>query len=171
MTRQYLNDRWCIRCGRKDPTPYLRKHVDIIEHCIPKGAIVADLGCGNRRNTIFMMNHGYQAIGIDMADGADRTCVIGKDPLPFKDSSVGVFLLNYLLMFLAPGERMVLYHEMKRCAAPKCLAVVELYPAKDSYAPDEKSMSRLDAEVGIAFADMGFKMCHAIKGKFIMGRE
>jgi len=40
-----MNDRWCVRCGRTDPTPYLRKYARLLLG--KAGNRVLDLGCGN----------------------------------------------------------------------------------------------------------------------------
>jgi hypothetical protein len=143
VTRTYMNDRWCVRCNRDLPTPYLVKN----QNFVYRHGIVADLGCGNGRNSLFLKGLGFNVEPIDMVGDYGRPCVIGSEPLPFKDGAVSTFLLNYTLMFLNPDERKFLYSEIKRTGHQYCNAIVELYPAKDSFTPDKRSMWKLMSEI------------------------
>jgi len=78
MSRKYLNDRWCIRCGRKTPTPYLAKVLKLFS----KKGMVLDIGCGNGRNSVFMTDQGYNVKSIDMANDFGNKIILGKDTLP-----------------------------------------------------------------------------------------
>ena len=68
MSRKYLNDRWCIRCGRSTATPYLRQYAKLF----PSKGRVLDIGCGNGRNTRFMEGLGYKVDPVDMAAKISR---------------------------------------------------------------------------------------------------
>ena len=144
MSRAYLNGRWCVRCGRTEATPYLRAHWRKLQVCDdPDDEVVLDLGCGNMRNTRFMRERGFRVVPVDMcAEGAEK-CVLGVDALPVPDRSVTIILANYVFMFLNRRELRFLLDEILRVAAPHCRIMVELYPAKDSNAPDADAVKAL----------------------------
>jgi SAM-dependent methyltransferase len=99
MSRKYLNDKWCIRCGRKTPSPYLKNNVKLL----PKEGKVLDIGCGNGRNSIFMKEKGYVVTSVDMVEDFGNKNIIGEDPLP--SDKYDIILDNYILMFLDKKER------------------------------------------------------------------
>ena len=53
MSRKYLNDKYCVRCNRKDVCPYLRDNYDLVVRGREKIKVL-DIGCGNGRNSEFM---------------------------------------------------------------------------------------------------------------------
>ena len=160
MSRKYLNDRWCARCGRKEPTPYLRKHIDELINF--EGAKVLDIGCGNGRNSIFMTEHGYDVTSIDMCNDFGTKIILGKDPFP-KDK-YDIILANYILMFLNEKERSQVYKEINKNSHVGTMFVVEMYAAKDANKYDLDDMVK-------TFKTMGWTVNHKIKDKFIMSKE
>lgn len=161
MSRQYLNDRWCVRCGRSEPTPYLRKHISYLENC----RLVADFGCGNGRNTTYLNQQGIPCIGFDSVCRSGIQITLGVDSLPFCDGIFDGILMNYLLMFLNKNERSNLYNEINRCSAANCTIVVELYPAMDSETPNYADMHDLMNEIVDALSGMGFEQEHRVESK------
>ena len=130
MSRKYLNDRWCIRCGRKTPTPYLAKVLKLFS----KKGMVLDIGCGNGRNSVFMTDQGYNVKSIDMANDFGNKIILGKDTLP--DGPFQIILANYIFMFLDELERSQLFREIQRISEFGTIFVIEMYPAKDAYSYD-----------------------------------
>ena len=127
MSRKYLNNRWCVRCGRKEATPYLRKNSKLF----PENGEVLDIGCGNGRNSKYMMELGYKVDPIDMADDFGIKCVLGEDPLP--DKKYDILMANYILMFLDNDTRLKVMEEMNARAKEGSILMIEMYPAKDGY--------------------------------------
>lgn len=171
MSKQLLNDKWCIRCNREDPTPYLVKHWQMLvrdsitDNDKYKQAIL-DIGCGNGRNMEFLRSKGYTHImGVDMAKDPGQKCVLGVDKLPCSDHSVNVILANYVFMFLNSKERKQVIREIQRVASSGCMLMIELYPAKDSEAPNEQALVKLQAELIEAF---DWQVKHNVKERCIL---
>ena len=160
MSRTYLNDRWCVRCNRTDPSPYLAKNIDLF---LPAtGKLVLDLGCGNGRNTNFMKSKGFEVISVDMAGDFGWKAVLGVDPLPVV--WVDIILVNYLMMFLNAEERNYLIEEIKRVASDRCIVMVELYAAKDSEATTKSECLRLQKDI---FDKLGWDKVRYSQERFI----
>jgi SAM-dependent methyltransferase len=110
---------------------------------------VLDIGCGNGRNSEWLRAQGHSVLSLDMCPGNNsptKKVVLGHTKLPVKDNWAQVILMNYVLMFLNDVEREQLYMEIARVSArayPGCLAVVEMYPAKDSHAPTKQACNDL----------------------------
>lgn len=134
MSRKYMNGRWCVRCGKDVPTPYLRKNTKLF----PDNGRVLDIGCGNGRNSRYMQELGYKVDPIDMATDFGVRCVLGKDPLP--NERYDILLANYILMFLDEGSRSKVMEEMNSCAKENSILMIEMYPAKDAYEYNFDSM-------------------------------
>lgn len=128
VSRKYLNGRWCARCSKKDPTPYLRKNAKLF----PKEGNVLDIGCGNGRNSIFMKSLGYTVDSIDMATDYGSKIILGVDKLP-RRRKYDVILANYVLMFLNEKERSQVLNEICEVAKKTSMLMIELYPAKDAH--------------------------------------
>ena len=99
MSRKYLNEKWCVRCGRNSPTPYLVKNMKLF----PIEGEVLDIGCGNGRNSKFMIENGYEVTSTDMVGDFGIEMVLGQDDLP--EGKFDIILANYILMFLIEEER------------------------------------------------------------------
>lgn len=163
MSRKYLNDRYCVRCGRCDATPYLRKNFKLLT--AKKRASVLDVGCGNGRNTKFVRKHGHKVISVDMVDDFGQRMTLGVDPLPAKDNSVDVILANYVMMFLNKDERAQLVSEFKRVAKKDCTLVIELYAAKDSESKTKSEVMELQKQI---FEQMGWQKVRYSQERFIV---
>lgn len=158
MSRKYLNDRWCVRCGRKEATPYLRDNVKLF----PAKGRVLDIGCGNGRNTLFMEGLGYKVDPVDMAGDFGIKRVLGQDPLPRR--KYDILLANYVLMFLNVKERTRVMREICNRARKNAVLMVEMYPAKDAYKYD------LDNIVDY-FLNKGWEIMRKSKERFIIKKE
>jgi len=134
MSRKYMNGKWCVRCGKDVPTPYLRKNTKLF----PEKGQVLDIGCGNGRNSRYMMELGYAVDPIDMVNDFGIKCVLGKDPLPNK--KYDIILANYILMFLDSGTRKRVMSEIHSRAKENATLMIEMYPAKDAHEYDFDSM-------------------------------
>jgi len=158
MSRKYMNGRWCVRCGKTVPTPYLR---DNGKHLPPKGRVL-DIGCGNGRNTKYMAANGYIVDAIDMAGDFGIKTVLGQDPLPNK--TYDILLANYILMFLDDKERKRVMKEMDQRAAHGAIMMIEMYPAKDAHDYDFDSMVEY-------FYSKGWEKIRKSKDKCLMRKK
>lgn len=167
MSRKYLNERWCVRCHKEDPTPYLRDNIAKLG--LKNDTMILDLGCGNGRNTKFLNLMGYKNVHpIDMAGDFGTKLVLGVDLLPFKDKSIGAIMCNYVFMFLNQKERNCLLKEIKRVASAKCKIMIELYPAKDSETKDKEESIKLQEDL---FKKLGWKKIKYSQNRFIATNE
>jgi SAM-dependent methyltransferase len=165
MSRKYLNDRWCVRCGKKTCCPYLRDNYEkLFDGKSPSECRVVDIGCGNGRNSEFMKSKGCHVVSVDMADDYGEKMILGEDPLPVKDHSIDIILANYVLMFLNAKERNQVIREIKRVASENCMIILELYPAKDSFAKNDEEMAKMQEQI---FKKIGWEKIRYRKGKFI----
>lgn len=163
MSRKYINDKYCVRCSRKDPCPYLRKNVGIL---MKKGEYpyVVDIGCGNGRNSKFMLRQGCIVTPLDMVNDYGVKTILGKEKLPVQTNNADIILCNYLMMFLNKKERRMVIKEIQRVSKKGCKIMLELYPAKDSETKNEKEMLELQEEL---FTMLGWKKIKYSKGRFI----
>jgi len=167
MSRKYLNNRWCIRCGRKSPCPYLAKNIGLFNAI--KSKPVVDCGCGNGRNTIYLNSIGFSSIyPLDMAGDFGLKTVLGKDIIPLENKSVGLILCNYIFMFRDKYERDFLGREINRVAGNGCYLMVELYPAKDSYFKNEEDILKLQKLLYNKLKETGWSKIRYSKQKFIL---
>ncbi len=105
----------------------------------PDKGNVLDIGCGNGRNSRYMMELGYKVDSIDMAnDEFGVKCVLGHDPLPKK--KYDILLANYILMFLDEKTRLYVMDDMNSIAKKNSILMMEMYPAKDAHNYDFDSM-------------------------------
>jgi len=146
-----MNERWCVRCNSAGPTPLLRSNVKLLlGNRVSSAADLAvlDLGCGNGRNTRYIRSLGCtNTVAFDMAGDVGHPLTLGKRPLPLFKASVDVVLANYVLMFLNAKELTQTLRDIQRVARPDCRIIVELYPAKDSFAPTPDAVSKLLHEI------------------------
>ena len=165
MSRKYLNDKYCVRCGRKEACPYLRDNYKLLVEGREDTALhVMDIGCGNGRNSEFMKKNHHNVMSLDMVNDYGIKTILGKDVLPVEKACVDIILCNYLMMFLNHRERSQLIKEIKRVAAPDCVIMLELYPAKDSFAKTEEDMVKMQEQI---FKKLGWEKIRYRKGKFI----
>jgi len=165
MSRKYLNDKYCVRCGRKNECPYLRDNYKVLlEGCENRTVNVIDVGCGNGRNSEFMKNKGCFVISVDMVNDYGAKSILGKDKLPVEDGSIDVILCNYLMMFLNKKERNQLINEFKRVASENCIIMLELYPAKDSFAKTKEDMLKMQKDI---FDKIGWTKIRYSQSRFI----
>ena len=139
MSKEYLNNRWCspytnlYQVRQKRPDSLFKKNIEIFKKKENwKNQIIVDIGCGNGRNSVFMIDNGFTNINpFDMKPDFGTKIIIGKDPIPFKDQSVDIVLANYVLMFLSKDELLQVLNEIKRIIVPNGFLMYELYAAKD----------------------------------------
>ena len=162
MSRKYVNNRWCVRCGRSDPTPYLRKNVDLLLDG-RKVCTVVDVGCGNCRNSRFMAKKDCLVCSLDMVDD-DNPMILGKDRFPLQDNSIDIVLANYIFMFLDKAEREQVLSEIKRVAGPECVIMVEMYAAKDSHATTKEDCLAMQKDI---FDSLGWEKVRYSQERFI----
>ena len=189
MSRSYLNERWCVRCGRTGPTPYLRKHVSgmmrwaLFVRDTPgarcnsvlksDGAVVRvlDIGCGNGRNSDYMKNaYGCTVFPVDMVTNRSDVvnAVLGASRLPDSICDIDIVLANYVFMFLDPEERRQLVHELLRVTKPGSVFVIELYSAVDSYCKTPDALQAMKAELLTAL--LPWQKISLCKERFIVRR-
>lgn len=139
ISRKYLLDRWCIRCNRNKPTPYIDRSFKYFKDTI------LDIGCGNGRNSRFLIDEGYNVISFDMVDDYPYAIklILGHDIFPLENNSIKTVLANYVFMFLSKEELDFTISEIKRVMDKEGVLIAELYPAKDSYYPSEESILEL----------------------------
>lgn len=172
-----MNDRWCVRCGRQGPTPFLRKHIGklgiLTQH--KDSVSIADIGCGNGRNTEYLKSLGFSDIlSLDMAGDYGFKITLGKDRLPIFTQSADTVLANYVMMFLSKDVRLQLMREIHRILRVNGSVMFELYPAKDSYTPTEADCDKLQRDIiryMNSLNEYGYETIVENKHKFILGRR
>jgi SAM-dependent methyltransferase len=182
MSRKYMNDKWCVRCGRPGMTPYLDSKLQVIKGLLNEKSaaevVVVDIGCGNGRNMNGLIKLGFDPAkvqGFDMCpDNPGVTALkLGHDKFPQADASVDLFLANYVFMFLDDAEVAQVMTEINRTAKKDAVIVIELYPAKDSRIHNDKEMADFKTllvkglDVGIPRSKCWFPW-HNVKGKCIL---
>ena len=170
MSRKYMNDRWCVRCGKTDPTPYLRKNLELLKNGRDCSDLsVVDIGCGNGRNTRFLLDNGFKNCrAFDMVDDFGEKMVLGHEMFPVEDNSVDLILANYILMFLDKDERDQVVGELKRISRKGCYFVLELYAAKDSYTKTKEESIKLQEEL---FDMLNWEKIRYSQERFIVVRK
>jgi len=161
MSRKYLNDKYCVRCGRKDPTPYLR---DNYKHLLTKKSNVCDIGCGNGRNSNFIKSLGHTVNSFDMVNDYGQKLILGRDKFPLERNSVDAILCNYLMMFLNQEERDQVVSEINRVARIGCRIMLELYAAKDSEAQTKEEILKMQKDI---FDKLGWEKVKYSQERFI----
>ena len=165
MSRKYMNDRWCVRCGRCEPTPFLKKHVAVLLDghgvVLHRGSLQGlDIGCSNGRNMNYLRKFGVSMVGLDMAM-PNRTApfMLGRDEFPIAlTTACDIILMNYVLMFLDKAERKQVYHEISMVASFTAKVMLEFYPAKDSHMKTEDRCVRGLKEALTCLKQYGFSI-------------
>lgn len=113
------------------PTPFIRKNIELIRSVAGEcGMGIADLGCGNGRNSEYFKQIGYTNVSsFDLEGGYGKRCNLEEDRIPLSSNSQMVILLNYVTMFISGDGMIHLMSEINRISMPQCLLVVELFPA------------------------------------------
>jgi len=174
MSRKYVNDKWCVRCGKEDPTPYLSKKLDVISPDVERreNMVVIDIGCGNGRNTNYMKEQGFGHIySYDMAGDFGEEMTIGRDSFPLGMSAVDIVLANYIMMFLDTWESSHTMNEIDRVTKPGGYVMFELYAAKDSYYPTKEKLLDLQQQLREYLEGKGWEVVHYVQEKFIMRKS
>ena len=140
MSRKYVNDKWCVRCGKKTPTPFLKEVVRKHRKWFRDLLCIVDIGCGNGRNTNYIMKISKVAEihALDMVDDYGFPFVLGKDIFPAR--AYDLFLANYILMFLNPKQRKQVMEQIDEKSRVGSMLVLEMYPAKDAFKYDWDKM-------------------------------
>lgn len=169
MSRKYLNDKWCVRCGRTSPCPYLVKNVNLFNNDFTKKKMALDCGCGNGRNTNYLKSLGFKNImSLDMAGDFGTKLVLGKDNIPADSMSARLILCNYIFMFLDDKEGEKLFRQINSIADVGCVLFVELYPAKDSYLKTKEDVLEFQKRLYNDFVYEGWKKMKYSQEKFIL---
>ena len=142
MSRELLNDKYCVRCGKTSATPYLQKYTYLFtEKEGWQGQKIVDIGCGNGRNSEHMKAVGFTDVNpLDMKPDYGVAMTLREDKMPIADGSADIILANYVLMFLNHREFNQVIDEIKRIAAPGAYLMYELYAAKDSHCPTKHEL-------------------------------
>ena len=155
-----------IRCGNRNATPYLRKNFKRFCGDVPKSHLIADIGCGNMRNTDYLKSLGYQNVSsFDKVTDRGIEVDLRTDTILLQDHSVSVILCNYVLCFLNKAERRHIIREMSRIASNGCFVFVELYPAKNGHPYDiYEIINTFKWSVG------GWECIHLVNDRFVLKR-
>ena len=139
MTRKYVNDRWCARCGKKGATPFVREMLLKHGNFFTNKSTMVDIGCGNGRNSEYFRQMYNTVDSLDMvADYQHGTeFKLGKEefPQPIYD----VVLANYIFMFLNKRERAQVKRQIQSSTDKDSIMLIEMYAAKDAHPYDFKA--------------------------------
>lgn len=120
-----------IRCGSHKPTPYLKNNINKLD--IKKSALIVDLGCGNCRNTNYLLEKGFTNIyPFDKSNDALNKIDLGKEHIPLDIKNSDLVLCNYVLCFLNAKERRHMVHEISRITRSGSYLMVEMFKAKSA---------------------------------------
>jgi len=122
-----------IRCNRKVASPYLREWLPKLKLNLPKDSRIVDLGCGNGRNSKFMLENGFSNIrAFDLKGDYGTQVDLSYNGIPLPNKSADFILCNYLLCFMNLKERQFLAREIERISAFDCYLMVELYSGRQT---------------------------------------
>jgi len=158
-----------VRCGSNKPTPYLRKHVDLLTECAPDNGHVVDIGCGEGRNSRFLMDMGMGVMSLD-GKGDFGIKWMADQIIPTESGSADCILCNYFLMFLPEHARNDVYNEMTRIAHKGTRLMIELENVKQSLACTKEKLAALNVEVIESLQDLGWKLIQGKKDHLIFAR-
>jgi SAM-dependent methyltransferase len=181
MSRKYMIDRWCVRCGRTEPSPFTKRCLaKIMTHYALKGEptfdkLVVDVGCGNGRNSKRFLECGFKVRAFDMnsdCEGVEKI-VLGMDKIPIETDAADIVLANYSLMFLNDKERFNVMYDISRILKKSGMFIWELYPAKDSFCKNSMELKKIQEETAYrAERAMSLKKVFSTKDKgFYSGVE
>ena len=133
--------------------------------------IVIDLGCGNGRNTIYLVDNGFEDVNaFDMKPDFGEELHLGKEKIPVGTGAADIVMVNYVFMFLTERELAHACREICRIVKPGGLLLWELYAAKESYTPDARSVGDMYWALLEYFVDRGFTSFVRLKNKALMKR-
>ena len=148
-----------IRCGSRNATPYLRKNFPRFCGHLTYDCHIADIGCGNMRNSDYLENLGYYNIhSFDKVTDRGIEIDLRVEAIPLRNKSISVILCNYVLCFLTQVERRKVILEMDRIARNGCFAFMELHPAKNAYPYDIYEIINT----------FGWECIHLVKDRFVL---
>lgn len=129
--RRTENGRAVVRIqgrGHLEPTPYLRKWLPKLPKPRPLGATLAvDLGCGNGRNSRFLIRAGFYVESYDMETSyAPARPWRAGQRLPVSNESAALVLCQYMLMFLPDVEIACTLDQINRITKPGGHVIIEL---------------------------------------------
>jgi len=146
-----------VRCNVGSPTPYLRTWFPKLK--LEKDAVILDLGCGNGRNSKFIIEHGFHHIfSYDLCGDYGVGLNLATQQIPHIDRIAELILCNYVLCFLGKKERIFLASEIERVADIGCYLIVELYSGKQTLPFSTNEIAKL-------FKHWEFQ--HLIKNRFV----
>ncbi len=116
------------RCHTMVPSPYLVSSMKYF----PKQGSVLDLGCGNGRNSEYMIKAGYNRVqSIDTAPGYDKRINIDISSILWSVRPFDIILANYVFMLLKPNEYLRTVNNINKFfSKPGTILLAELYKAK-----------------------------------------
>lgn len=158
-----------VRYHKSNPSPFLVQSLPVIKESITsrlqnKSPVMADLGAGNGRNLVCMMDHlpSLTCMAYDLR--SDHTMVqqldLSKGRWPINNDSVDLILCQYLLMFMDTDGIKHTLSEINRIASKHCVLVLELFSAKQSHFPNNNLLTRLDDKVEAHLLDSGWDLLH-----------
>lgn len=155
-----------VRCGNKNATPYLRKHIDLFTECAGDDGHIVDIGCGNGRNTEYLKELGFKVLPLDAVNDYGIRWFAGSI-IPTEAGSADCVLCNYLLMFLDHHARNDVYDEITRISHKETRLLIELEMVKQSWTPDVDTLHALNDEVSHAMIQRGWRSIHGTKNRWI----
>lgn len=106
----------------------LRFAEERLGHAIPSGASVLDFGCGDGRQVALLLDHGYDAWGVDIADDWDRAPVdrlktvdLSAYRLPFADWTFDVCFSEQVMEHVTDYPRV--FAEIARVLKPTGISI------------------------------------------------
>ena len=115
------------------PSPFLTEYYWMMDGRHP----ILDIGCGNMRNTKFLLRECYDVVAVDMKRpqcfGSEYVQIrtVPKDGLPMGIFSG--FLLNYVLMFLGKQQQSRLARMIDERAAESATMFIELHDSENGH--------------------------------------
>ncbi len=98
--------------ARTEAESYFRRYVAFVARHAARDAAVVDVGCGTGWSTLFLREHGFDAVGIDLHDDDLDVDVpyrrASAERLPFDDRSVGTVCMHQVLEHLIDPEAALL---------------------------------------------------------------
>ncbi|MGA4838225.1 class I SAM-dependent methyltransferase [Streptomyces sp. G45] len=130
-----------------DAKPLDRALLSSLAERAPRGAPIADLGCGPGHVAAHLAGHGARAVGVDLsagmlAEGRRRYPQVEFRQgdllaLPAEDGEFGAAVALYTIIHLAPGELLPAFHEAHRVLRPAGLLLVSFHIGTETRHLDE----------------------------------